>query len=103
MELKLERTNAAHRQELQARDAERKSLTRQVCVLAPCPNICLERTLHVTHLQACSQQTSYCKQAQRDAAGREAAALSAARAAEQSAHAAEVREVHVARTDGMES
>ena len=30
MELKLERTNAAHRQELQARDAERKSLTRQV-------------------------------------------------------------------------
>ncbi len=30
MELKLERTNAAHRQELQAREAERKSLTRQV-------------------------------------------------------------------------
>ena len=30
MELKLERTNAAHRQEMQTRDAERKALTRQV-------------------------------------------------------------------------
>ena len=30
MELKLERSTAAHRQELQARDAQRRSLTRQV-------------------------------------------------------------------------